>query len=113
MAGKPVILLVPGAFTSPKAFAKLTPILESKGYETAIAPLTVASDLKPTSGPDSAEWQNLSKQSMYDDAKSIQQLLESYFKQGREVLVAGHSYGSIPAMTSCEAIRRQREKLKG
>lgn len=49
--------------------------------------------------------------SMYDDADNIHRLLEALADEGKNILVAMHSYGGLPGTEACEGLGRA-ERLR-
>jgi len=78
---KPGIVLVTGAWHTPAHFAVLKEALEAQGYE-AYAPRL------PTLGTTGLTWE--------DDAAAIQKAVEKRMDEGKEFVIAAHSYGGIP-----------------
>ncbi|KAI1194038.1 alpha/beta-hydrolase [Nemania serpens] len=78
---KPGIVLVTGAWHTPVHFEILKLALEAQGYETYVPRL-------PTLGRTGLTWK--------DDARAIQKIVEKRMDQGKEFVIAAHSYGGIP-----------------
>lgn len=78
---KPGIVLVTGAWHVPEHFAVLQHALEARGYETYAPRL-------PTLGSTSLTWK--------DDAAAIQQAVVKRMDEGKEFIIAAHSYGGVP-----------------
>ncbi|KAK5625976.1 hypothetical protein RRF57_001692 [Xylaria bambusicola] len=84
---KPGIVLVAGAWHVPLHFEVLRVALEDQGYETYVPRL-------PTLGRTGLTWK--------DDAEAIQKAVEKRMDDGKEFVVAAHSYGGIPG---CGAVK--------
>jgi hypothetical protein len=78
---KPGIVLVTGAWHTPVHFEILRAALEARGYETYVPRL-------PTLGTTGLTWK--------DDAAAVQQIVEKRMDEGKEFVIAAHSYGGIP-----------------
>lgn len=78
---KPGIVLVTGAWHTPVHFEVLRVALEAEGYETYVPRL-------PTLGSTGLTWR--------DDAAAIQKAVEKRMDEGKEFIVAAHSYGGVP-----------------
>lgn len=78
---KPGIVLVTGAWHTPIHFEILRAALQAQGYETYVPRL-------PTLGNTGLTWR--------DDATAIQRAVEARMDEGKEFIVAAHSYGGIP-----------------
>ncbi|KPI38951.1 uncharacterized protein AB675_4500 [Cyphellophora attinorum] len=85
---KPAILLVPGAWHPPTAFAPLTKYLESNGYP--VVPLPLATVGAPDPLPN------------YDQDVSL--IREAILKHGPSVVVLTHSYGGLPGASACKGL---------
>lgn len=87
--GKPVLLVVAGAWHLPLVYSAFKSHIEKLNYDCVIPDL-------PTIGPDAIglTWQA-------DKSKIIETALP-YFEAGREVVLIGHSYGGIPACAATE-----------
>lgn len=85
----PTILLAHGAWHPPHLYEPLKRALESRGYNLLIPAL-------PTMGADTSGvgWDA--------DVKMLLEHAERVFAQGQKIVLAGHSYGGIPA---CVATR--------
>lgn len=112
MSSKPVIVLIPGGFCSPKAYAKLASTLEEQGYETIVIRLRTCTN-SPGTDPSTPEWQALAQLTPFDDAKLVHEALASLVEQGREALLVGHSYGSLPMLASCQGWTTHERSAKG
>ncbi|KAI0973413.1 alpha/beta-hydrolase [Xylaria arbuscula] len=78
---KPGVVLVTGAWHTPVHFEVLRVALEEQGYETYVPRL-------PTLGRTGLTWK--------DDAETIQQTVEKRMNEGKEFVIAAHSYGGVP-----------------
>ncbi|KAJ4310183.1 hypothetical protein N0V84_011101 [Fusarium piperis] len=100
MSDKPVLLFVTGAWHPPKCYEGLKNALIDLGYECVIPKM-------PTVGADShgVTWKA-------DKAKIIE-TSETYFAEGREVVLIAHSYGGIPATAATEGQGTRERAEKG
>ncbi|KAI9727434.1 MAG: hypothetical protein M1834_008378 [Cirrosporium novae-zelandiae] len=103
MSTKPVILFVPGAWSSPEGYVYLCDILTKRGYPTeAVA--------HPSIG---AEPPN---KNLYDDVASLKATLTKLADEGKEIVVVAHSYGgmvSSGAVEGVELVQRAKEGKHG
>ena len=100
----PTIVFVPGAFHTPEHYRPISALLEASSYQA----LTVA---LPTIGA------RASSTSYRDDVQAIRSTLQELIEgQGRDVLLAIHSYGGVPgcqAVGGLEKSARDKEGKKG
>jgi hypothetical protein len=91
---KPVFVLVPGSFTEPTWYEKVTPFLSKAGYEWVNAPLPSAnSEGKHTVPP-----------TMQDDAASIKKAISGVVDSGKEAVIVMSSYGGYPGTEATEGL---------
>lgn len=112
MSSKPAIILIPGGFCSPEAYAKLASTLEEYGYETIVIRLRTCTD-SPGGDPSTSEWKTLAQLTPFDDAKLVHEALSGLAEQGKEALLVGHSYGSLPMLASCQGWTTRERSAKG
>lgn len=87
--GQPVFVLAPGAWHTPDCFRLVQDGLHAKGYETrAVAYPSVGAE-PPTKG-------------LFDDAAAVRAEIQALADQGRQVVLAVHSYGGL---VGAEAVR--------
>ncbi|KAK4075237.1 hypothetical protein Purlil1_12711 [Purpureocillium lilacinum] len=91
----PVVLLVPGAWTVPKAYHKLVSALEAKSFNVQVLALPTNNDQRPTNATCDADMQAV--------RKAVQPLVDS----GREVIMLMHSYGGIPGTSGIRNFTRK------
>lgn len=97
-AAKPAIVLVPGAWHSPDAYAPMTRLLVEAGYAVNGVKL-------PSVGADPA------LQSWDEDVAAIRKALSEAVDAGRDVVVMVHSYGGLPASEAVRGLaKKDREK---
>ncbi|KAJ4005027.1 hypothetical protein NW752_011541 [Fusarium irregulare] len=97
----PTILLVPGAFLGPNPYATVAQALRDHNYVVDVVDTPSAADLS-TESVSSPKWKDLAAQTVESDVKAIHDDCERHFEQGNDVVLIGHSYGSIPAMLSIQ-----------
>ncbi|KAE9373310.1 alpha/beta-hydrolase [Stipitochalara longipes BDJ] len=105
-ANKPVFVLVPGSFTTPAWYQKVTPFLKEAGYEWVNAPL-------PSSN---SEGKYKVPPTVQDDAASIKSVITGVVDSGKEVVLVMHSYGGFPGTEATEGLGKadlQRQGKKG
>lgn len=97
---KPTIILIPGAFHTAAHFAPLTTLLHNLSYPT----ITV--ELPTTSRATTASYR--------DDVYAIRSVLETEIVDGRkEVMLAAHSYGAVPACQTVNGLERSKRRKEG
>ena len=85
----PIIVFVPGAFHTPEHFHPITAQLEASSFQAITVSL-------PTIGA------RASSASYRDDVHAIRSMLHELIEdQGKDVLLAIHSYGGVPG---CQAV---------
>jgi alpha-beta hydrolase superfamily lysophospholipase len=112
MATKPVIVLVPGLFHKPSSWDKVAKPLRDQGYTVLTPPLAVGGDLTGKT-PESPEWKELAGKGFVDDKDVILKEMEPFLDAGREVILVGHSFGSVPATLAVEGNTVEERKAKG
>lgn len=78
---KPTVVIVPGAFSSPECYGKLTSALMSHGYEVHVPDLVTNNESRPPNGD------------LKDDTALIRSYVQNLVEAGRTVVAIGHSYG--------------------
>jgi len=78
MASKPTIVLLHGAWHNPIHYERLMALLSARGY-SAHCPLQPSFNAIPAT------------KTLYEDAEYIRTLLEKLVKEGKDVVVVGHS----------------------
>ena len=91
---KPVFVLVPGSFTEPTWYEKVTPFLSKAGYEWVNAPLPSAN----------SEGTHTVPPTMQDDAASIKKVISGVVDSGKEVVLVMSSYGGYPGTEATEGL---------
>ncbi|KAH7229788.1 Alpha/Beta hydrolase protein [Fusarium oxysporum] len=109
---KPVIAIVPGGFCSPEVYQPVADILEQDGFTVIIPRLTVTKNLT-SKDPASPEFKELANKGLLDDVKEIHERLASEFGKGSEVVIFGHSYGSLPGLLAIEGHTVEERQAKG
>jgi hypothetical protein len=109
---KPVIIFVPGAFVGPGPYAAVAEYLRADDYSVEVVHLTSAADLSSET-VSSPKWKDLAAKTADSDIEAIHDVVKPYFEQGRQVVLIGHSYGSIPAILSIEGHTVQERESKG
>lgn len=109
---RPVIVIVPGGFCSPEVYQPVSHILEQDGFTVIIPRLTVTKNLtsKDLASP---EFKELANKGLLDDVKEIHERLASEFGKGSEVVIFGHSYGSLPGLLAIEGHTVEERQAKG
>ncbi len=104
-SSKPVIVLVPGAFHSPSCWNALADGLQKQGYTVLTPPLAVCGE-----ATDAAR---LVGTTALDDVRLIHSNLLPFLDSGRESVIVGHSYGSVPAALAVEGQTVEERAAKG
>ena len=98
-ATKPTFVLVPGAFHSPACFQQVFDELHSAGYETKSGTLTSVNDASKTTS---------------DDIAFVREkLLLPLINEGKDVIVAPHSYAGMPVGSAIEGLSKVERAAKG
>ncbi|PSR98983.1 Alpha/Beta hydrolase protein [Coniella lustricola] len=91
MSSKPTIVIVPGAWQKPAAFAGIVAKLQAAGYPTIHVPLPSTGGVAPIG--------------LSDDIAVVRKvLLPLIEEQGKEVVLIGHSAGGISASGAVEGL---------
>ncbi len=99
---KPVVVLAHGTWHQPIHFLPFIQRLRQAGF-------TVVAPHNPTSG-----WQDsVAEKSTKDDVEALQDAIRPYIEAGRELVLVGHSYGSIPATDCVPGNSVQERKARG
>lgn len=106
------ICIVTGGFIKPSAYDELAKELRQKGYNVIVPHLAVYGDLTGQTA-DSQAWKDMADKGVLDDVKVITKELEAVFDEGHEVVIFGHSYGTLPAVASIEGNSVDDRKAKG
>ncbi|KAL2005055.1 hypothetical protein VTN00DRAFT_2905 [Thermoascus crustaceus] len=98
---KPTIFIVPGAWHLPECFDALREVLESHGYPTeSIAHPSIGAE-PPTKTLD-------------DDAKNVRKTLSRLIdKEGKDVILIGHSYGGNVVSNASDGFGRATRAAEG
>ncbi|GKU08006.1 hypothetical protein FLAG1_08945 [Fusarium langsethiae] len=109
---KPVIVIVPGGFCSPEIYQDVANILRDDGFTTIVIRLTTTRSL-PSEDPANDEYKTLASKGMLDDVKEIHNSIAKELDEGSEVVIFGHSYGSLPGLLAVEAHILEERRAKG
>jgi pimeloyl-ACP methyl ester carboxylesterase len=99
-AKKPTIVLIPGAWHTADCYEILIPHLHEAGYETL--PLTL-----PSVGADPAQ------QSLDPDVQHIRNNVIPLLDQGKDVVLAMHSYGGVPGSSAMRGLAKNERQAQG
>ena len=98
---KPTIVFVPGAFHTPEHFRPMSTLLEASSYQT----ITVA---LPSIGA------RASSASYRDDVHAIRSTLQELVEdEGKDVLLAVHSYGAVPGCQTVGGLEKNARMKEG
>ena len=112
---KPIVVMIPGGFFSPRPYKQVRDLLENHGHQVIVPDLTVCGDLSSKT-PDSSEWKDMAQKGAEDDAKKVHNLLLPLLDQGQNAVLLGHSYGSLVALLTVQGqtvAERAAKGLKG
>lgn len=104
MSQKPVLLLVPGAWHAPTAFAPTTSILEEAGYTCVPISLPSVESTKSSSFP---------TPNFDADVDAITSELTKYADQGYDIIIVVHSYGGNPGSSACKGFLKSDRQAAG
>lgn len=97
---KPTIVFVPGAFHTEAHFVPISALLHEISFPT----ITV--ELPTTARANTATYR--------DDVYAIRSVLETeVVENGKEVMLAAHSYGGVPACQTVSGLERSKRKAEG
>lgn len=98
---KPTVVFVPGAFHTPNHFTPLTELLQASSYPS----LTVS---LPSIGAQAATG------TLTDDIQAVRAVLERLIEQeGKDVVLAAHSYGGVPACQTVNGLEKSKRANGG
>ncbi|KAF4956242.1 hypothetical protein FSARC_11641 [Fusarium sarcochroum] len=109
---KPVVAIVPGGFCGPDLYEGVANTLREDGFTVIIVTSTVTKNL-PSKDTTHPEFKNLANKGLLDDVDEIHAKLTPSFDQGLEVVIFGHSYGSLPALLALQGQTVDERKAKG
>ena len=100
-SSKPTIVFVPGAFHTPSHFAPVIELLQKSSYPSLAVSL-------PSIGAQAATG------TLTDDTQAIRSVLEKLIEEeGKDVIMAAHSYGGVPACQSVGGLEKSKRADKG
>jgi hypothetical protein len=94
LSTKPTILLVPGACHTPNHFSSLIIHLNTTGYPTTTVSLPSVNSSTPN------------EESVIKDGLCIRSTLEALLDEGKDVILAAHSYGGIPSSVAAKGLMK-------
>ncbi|KAM0227019.1 hypothetical protein ACHAPO_011903 [Fusarium lateritium] len=109
---KPVIVIIPGGFCSPEIYQDVASILRTDGFPAKVIKLTATGNVPLENAADD-EYKALANKGMLDDVKEIHDSITKELDEGSEVVLFGHSYGSLPGLLSIEGHTLEERKTKG
>ncbi|KAJ6114829.1 alpha/beta-hydrolase [Penicillium sp. IBT 16267x] len=98
-AEKPTIVLIPGAWHAGSTYEPVAALLRAQGYPAETLTLLSAG------GPPST--------SVAEDAEHIRKTLEPLIEQGKEVVLALHSYSGVPGSECVKGLTRKELEAQG
>lgn len=101
MSSKPTIVFVPGAFHTPNHFTPLTELLQKSSFPSVTVSL-------PSIGAQAAT------ATLTDDIQAIRSVLEKLIEEeGKDIVVAAHSYGGVPACQTVSGLEKSKRSNGG
>jgi pimeloyl-ACP methyl ester carboxylesterase len=97
----PVIVILPGPFSSPQLYEAVVAQLMLLGYDVQVVPHLTARE--PGGRPPT----------MYDDATQARSYLKMLVEQRRDIILVGHSYGAAVAAQCCKKLGRDERRAQG
>ena len=91
---KPVFVLVPGMFHGPAEWDAVASRLRAEGHQVLTPPLATTTSIDKGA--------SIADKTSLDDVISIHELMLPALDKGNEVVLVGHSYGSLPATLAVE-----------
>jgi hypothetical protein len=98
---KPTILFVPGVCHTPKHFASLSTHLNASGYPTTTVSLPSVDSSTPND------------ESVTKDSIHVRSVLESLLDDGKDVVLAAHSYGGLPSSAAAKGFMKSEREAAG
>ena len=94
-------MLIPNhsSFSTPEFYTSTSSYLKDAGYETETIALPSVGGVIP--------------KTMHDDAAHIQSVASKYCDQGKDVVIAMHSYGGIPGTESSKGMSKADREAAG
>lgn len=100
-SSKPTLVFVPGAFHTPNHFTPLAELLQASSYPSVTVSL-------PSIGAQAATG------TLTDDIKAIRAVLEKLVEEeGKDVVLAAHSYGGVPACQTVSGLEKSKRANGG
>lgn len=100
-ATKPTFFLVPGVCHTPKHYAPLITHLSTSGYPTATVSLPSVDSSTPN------------EESATRDSIHIRSTLEALLDEGKDIILAAHSYGGIPSSAAAKGFMKSEREAQG
>ncbi|KAI1389602.1 alpha/beta-hydrolase [Hypoxylon trugodes] len=98
---QPAIVLVPGAWTPPAAYAKLANALKARSFTVETPALPSNNGARP---PNSSH---------EDDVAAVRKVIKSFVDDGKEVIVYMHSYGAVVGTNAVEGLTKKDREAQG
>jgi pimeloyl-ACP methyl ester carboxylesterase len=96
------IVIVPGSFSPPSMYSSIVSQFSSHGYEDFSVAL-----------PSVGRKQDASPATMHDDAAHIRSVATKFADEGKDVVIAMHSYGGIPGAESALGLVKEDRQAAG
>lgn len=103
--GRPSILIVPGACSTPEFYAPFVAAVREKGYEIETVHIPSTNYEGRTKGAPAP--------SMSDDVTMVQARIAELAAAGKDVVLMTHSYGGTPGTQSVEGFGKKERQSRG
>lgn len=98
---KPVVVLVPTAWHSPKHYRLLSDQLQKAGFPVCAVPLPSVDPAVPVNVH------------VATDTEFIQQQLVDWLAQGKDILLVLHGYGGVPGSAAAAGLSKKQRSAEG
>ncbi|KAF5857339.1 hypothetical protein ETB97_005954 [Aspergillus alliaceus] len=100
MSTKPVIVIVPGAWSSPAFYSQMQSYLTELGFPSELA-------MHPSIGAEPAN------KTLEDDIANLRRILTRLSDSGNEILILAHSYGGLVSSSAVEGFQKSERQCQG
>ncbi|KUJ15495.1 uncharacterized protein LY89DRAFT_720029 [Mollisia scopiformis] len=97
---KPTIVMVPGAWHKPIIYSDVASHLHKHGYPTVLLPLPSAGAVPP-------------HEDFAEDVTAIRDCLTSLINEGKDIVLAVHSYTGMPGSEACKGLGKKERQTRG
>jgi hypothetical protein len=103
---KPTVVLVPGSFSPSSMYSALASQLTHHGYPTTLIDLPSVHSVSSSSTFSTPA-------TMAIDASHIRSITSALADEGKDIILAMHSYGGIPGTESAQGVGKEERKKQG